>query len=71
MVVEGLETKLGRLTSELGFELRQHAVALPILGTEGRAIGMLVLGVNVRRVLDDDYMYSPSLNLSSCYIILI
>ena len=60
MVVEGLESKLGHLPGGLWTESSQSAVACPIFGSDRRAVGMLVLGVNVRRALDDDYMYFPA-----------
>ena len=59
MIVEGLEAKLGSLPGGLWPESSQSAVSMPILATDLRAVGMLVLGVNVRRALDDDYMYFP------------
>ena len=58
-VVEGLEAKLGHLPGGLWTESSQAAVLMPILGADRRAVGMLVLGVNLKRALDDDYMYSP------------
>ena len=58
-VVERLEEKLGHLPGGLWPESSQSAVCMPILGTDRRVVGMLVLGVNVRRALDDNYMYSP------------
>ena len=58
-VVEGLEAKLGHLPGGLWTESSQAAVLMPILGADRRAVGVLVLGVNLKRALDDDYMYSP------------
>ena len=58
-VVEGLEAKLGHLPGGLWTESSQSAITMPILGTDRRPVGMLVLGVNVRRAFDDDYSYSP------------
>ena len=59
VVVTGLEAKLGHLPGGLWTESSQSAVAFPILGTDRKIVGMLVLGVNVRRALDDDYKYAP------------
>ena len=59
MVVEELEAKLGHLPGGLWTEPSQAAVCMPLLGADRRVVGILVLGVNVRRALDDDYMYSP------------
>ena len=58
VVVEGLEAKLGHLPGGLWPESSQCAVLMPILGAHCTAMGMLVLGINPRRALDDDYMYS-------------
>ena len=74
VVVEQLEEKLGHLPGGLWTESSQSAFISPIMGTDRKAVGMLVLGVNVRRALDDDYMYSPPIPLSSpltCYSLLI
>ena len=68
MVVEQLEEKLGHLPGGLWTESSQSAFISPIMGTDRKAVGMLVLGVNVRRALDDDYMYSSPVPLSSLSI---
>jgi hypothetical protein len=55
-IVDGLKEKIGHLPGGLWPESSQSAVVLPIIGGD-KQIGMLVLGVNVRRALDDDYLY--------------